>query len=122
VSDRSDKPAWLVWLGWTLLYALVVAGGLAVTYAWGRDPTVPYLLAYGLALGIGLLYRTWWWVLVPPLVVGGVWSMVLIAECRTVDCTAWILLLVPLAAVFLFIPALLAWGGVVLGTEWRERR
>ena len=71
----------LGWLGWTIVYAVVV-WGIDVAYpllerwsnvagrrAQGVAAGVRFLLPLGVAFLIGLQLRTWWWALSPFLVI-----------------------------------------------------
>ena len=71
----------LGWLGWTIVYAVVVWGidaAYALLERWLNDANrrvqgvaagVRFLLPLGVAFLIGLQLRTWWWALSPFLVI-----------------------------------------------------
>jgi lipopolysaccharide export LptBFGC system permease protein LptF len=71
----------LGWLGWTIVYAVVIWGidtAYGLLEPWLRNANrrvqevaagVRFVIPLGLAFLIGLRLRTWWWVLSPFLVI-----------------------------------------------------
>ena len=66
-----SSSLWTRWLGWTALYGLLYYGLIYAVGASGVDslgslyPWIPHLVGGGVALLIGVRFRSWWWVLGP---------------------------------------------------------
>jgi hypothetical protein len=126
----------LGWVGWTIGYAVVI-WGLDAAYALleprlnnaGRRAQdvaagLRFVIPLGLAFLIGLRLRTWWWALIPFLVI-----MVMMLAFSTVDylrrptserqqAAAGLILAIGATAIDAAGATLAAIGGVALGRWW----